>query len=135
MYSDKYKDVVRSIQYNPNKLYRPLIRIANFSDIPVAKINKETYVIDIFGCLKKIDISSIIISKEHCMISSTNGELIWINTYQNFENLFLKLERFIDKKTKLSPYLKNIILDSVLYNAENIRSLISICKGDSNELW
>ncbi len=130
MYSNEYKDILNRIKVNPNKSYNDLTRSNIFENTPIEIINKETLDVDLFRYLQTVNIHSIIIGKKRFMLKSPNGELGEIDTYATFENLFYKLEKLLNKRRKLSPHIKNVILNSVLYNAEYFRLAVSICKGD-----
>ncbi|WP_148687354.1 hypothetical protein [Candidatus Nitrosocosmicus hydrocola] len=130
---NKYKHVANKTLHSINRSKLELLKFNRFSEISIEKINNETFEIDLFSYLKKIPIHSIVISSEHCMLKSFNGELVWIDEYRTFKNLFQILEKFMDKK-KISTYSRNLILNSVSDNAENFRLLISICKGDLYKL-
>ncbi len=105
MYPNKYKDILKGIQLDPNKWYKDMIRTNIFTSTPVGIINKETFEIDLFKFLETINTHSIILSRKHFILQSPNGELVWIDSYKNFENLFCKLEKFLNEKRKFKDRL------------------------------
>jgi hypothetical protein len=130
MCSDEYKDILNKIQVNPYRVPVDLIRSNIFENTPIEIINKETFEVDLFRYLQTVNIHLIIIGKKHFILKSKDGELVWINSYKTFQDLYCKLEKFLNKKSKLSSHIKNVVLNSVLYNTEYIRLAVSICKGD-----
>jgi hypothetical protein len=131
----KYKDIANRTQdtISINRSNLKLPKLNRSSNIVIQKVNDETFEIDLFAYLYKIPIRSIVLSKDHYMLKSPIGELVWINEYQTFENLSQTLEKFMTKK-KLSTSSRSLILNSISDNAERFRLLISICKGDLHKL-